>query len=218
MVAMGARRRVPQIAVGRVWPMVAAAGNADPGGSSPPRGRHDRPLCDRATGGHTACLPPNPESRQMGLIKEFRDFAMRGNVIDLAVGVVIGGAFGKIISSLVANIIMPPLNLLTSKFGVNFTDLAWKIKTEAPKLNPDGTMVMEDGKPVMVFQNYPILNYGPFIQSVVDFLLVAAAIFLVVKAINTAKARFEEKKAEEPAAPPEDVALLREIRDALVKR
>jgi hypothetical protein len=86
----------------------------------------------------------------MGLLKEFRDFAMRGNVIDLAVGVVIGSAFGKIISSLVANIIMPPLNLLTSKFGVNFTDLAYKIKTEAPKLNPDGTMVMDDGKPVMV--------------------------------------------------------------------
>jgi large conductance mechanosensitive channel len=154
----------------------------------------------------------------MGLLKEFREFAMRGNVIDLAVGVVIGSAFGKIISSLVANIIMPPLNLLTSKFGVNFTDLAYKIKTEAPKLNPDGTMLMEEGKPVMVFQNYPILNYGPFIQSVVDFLLVAAAIFLVVKAINTAKEKFDLAKVETPAAPPEDVALLREIRDALVKR
>jgi len=154
----------------------------------------------------------------MGLLKEFREFAMRGNVIDLAVGVVIGSAFGKIISSLVSNIIMPPLNLLTSKFGVNFTDLAYKIKTEAPKLNADGTMLLEDGKPVMVFQNYPILNYGPFIQSVVDFLLVAAAIFLVVKAINTAKAKFDVAKAETPAAPPEDVALLREIRDALVNR
>lgn len=154
----------------------------------------------------------------MSLLKEFREFAMRGNVIDLAVGVVIGSAFGKIISSLVANIIMPPLNLLTSKFGVNFNDLAYKIKTEAPKLNADGTMVLEDGKPVMVFQNYPILNYGPFIQSVVDFLLVAAAIFLVVKAINTAKAKFEAKKDEAPAAPPEDIVLLREIRDALAKR
>ena len=155
----------------------------------------------------------------MGLVKEFRDFAMRGNVIDLAVGVVIGAAFGKIISSLVSNIIMPPLNLLTSKYGVNFTDLALKIKTEAPKLNPDGTMLLEDGKPVMALQNYPILNYGPFIQSVVDFLLVAAAIFLVVKIINTAKARFDETKDEEtPAAPPEDIALLREIRDALAGR
>lgn len=154
----------------------------------------------------------------MGLVKEFREFAMRGNVIDLAVGVVIGAAFGKIISSLVANIIMPPLNLLTSKYGVNFTDLALKVRTEAPKLLADGTMEMQDGKPVMALQDYPILNYGPFIQSVVDFILVAAAIFLVVKIINTAKERFEEKKAETAAATPEDVVLLREIRDALVKR
>lgn len=154
----------------------------------------------------------------MSLIKEFREFAMRGNVIDLAIGVVIGAAFGKIIGSLVANIIMPPLNLLTSKYGVNFNDLALKIKTESPKLNPDGTMAMVEGKPEMVFQNYPILNYGPFIQSVVDFLLVAAALFLVIKLINTAKAKFEEKKAEEAPATPEDVLLLREIRDSLAKR
>ena len=154
----------------------------------------------------------------MGLIKEFREFAMRGNVIDLAIGVVIGAAFGKIISSLVANIIMPPLNLLTSKYGVNFNDLALKIKTEAPKLNPDGTMVMADGKPEMVFQNYPILNYGPFIQSVIDFLLVAAALFIVIKLINTAKDRFDAQKTEaSPAAPPEDILLLREIRDSLAK-
>jgi large conductance mechanosensitive channel len=136
----------------------------------------------------------------MSLIKEFREFAMRGNVIDLAVGVVIGAAFGKIIGSLVANIIMPPLNLLTSKYGVNFNDLALKIKTESPKLNPDGTMAMVEGKPEM------------------DFLLVAAALFLVIKIINTAKARFEAQKAAEPPAPPEDVVLLREIRDALAKR
>jgi large conductance mechanosensitive channel len=154
----------------------------------------------------------------MGLVKEFREFAMRGNVIDLAVGVVIGGAFGKIISSLVANIIMPPLNLLTSTFGVNFTDLALKVKTQAPKLNADGTVVLEDGKPLMAFQDYPILNYGPFIQSVVDFLLVAAALFIVIKIINTAKAKFEEKQEEAPAATPEDVVLLREIRDALQRR
>jgi len=138
----------------------------------------------------------------MGLLKEFREFAMRGNVIDLAVGVVIGTAFGKI-------------NLLTSKFNVNFTDLAYRVRTEAPKLNPDGTMVMEDGKPVMMFQDYPVLNYGPFIQSVVDFLLVALAIFAVVKIINTAKARFEAEKPAEPATPPEDIVLLREIRDSL---
>lgn len=155
----------------------------------------------------------------MGLLKEFREFAMRGNVIDLAVGVVIGTAFGKIISSLVTNIVMPPLNLLTARFGVNFTDLAFKVKTNSPKLLPDGTVEKgADGNPVMAVQDYPILNYGPFIQAVVDFLLVAAAIFLVIKLINTAKARFENKKAEAPAAPPEDVLLLREIRDALRSR
>ena len=154
----------------------------------------------------------------MSIFKEFRDFAMRGNVIDLAVGVVIGASFGKIISSLVSNIVMPPLNLLTSKYGVNFTDLALKVKTTAPKLLPDGTMEMADGKPVMVLQNYPSLNYGPFIQSVVDFLLVAMALFLVIKIINTAKAKFESKQDEAPPAPPEDVMLLREIRDALARR
>lgn len=154
----------------------------------------------------------------MGLFKEFRDFAMKGNVIDLAVGVVIGAAFGKIIGSLVSNIIMPPLNLLTSRYGVNFSDLAYRIRTNAPKLNADGTKVLEDGKEVLVFQDYPILNYGPFIQSVVDFLLVAAALFLVIKLINTAKAKFEEKKAEEAPPTPEDVLLLREIRDSLSKR
>ena len=154
----------------------------------------------------------------MGLMKEFRDFAMRGNVIDLAVGVVIGASFGKIISSLVSNIIMPPLNLLTSKYGVNFADLAYRIRTEAPKLNADGTPLLEGGKPVMVFQDYPILNYGPFIQSVVDFLLVAAALFLVIKLINTAQARFDAQPAAAPPAPPEDVVLLREIRDALARR
>ena len=154
----------------------------------------------------------------MSILKEFRDFAMRGNVIDLAVGVVIGSAFGKIISSLVANIIMPPLNLLTSKFGVNFNDLAWRIRMESPKLLADGAAEMKDGKPVMVLQDYPILNYGPFIQSVIDFLLVAVALFAVIKILNTAKARFDAQKAAEPPAPPEDVVLLREIRDALAKR
>ncbi len=155
----------------------------------------------------------------MGLLKEFREFAMRGNMIDLAVGVVIGTAFGKIISSLVSNIIMPPLNLLTARYGANFADMAFKVKTSAPKLKADGSMELgADGKPILELQDYAILNYGPFIQAMVDFLLVAAAIFIVVKMINTAKARFETKKVEAPAAPTEDVLLLREIRDALRSR
>lgn len=152
----------------------------------------------------------------MSWIKEFREFAMKGNMIDLAVGVVIGGAFGKIVSSLVANIIMPPLNLLTAKFGVNFNDMAYKVQALSPKLNADGSMVLsEDGSPEMVNQMYPILNYGPFLQSLVDFLLIALAIFIVIKMMNSAKKRFETEKATAPSAPPEDIALLREIRDAL---
>ncbi|MCA9191467.1 MAG: large-conductance mechanosensitive channel protein MscL [Planctomycetales bacterium] len=155
----------------------------------------------------------------MSLIKEFRDFAMRGNVMDMAVGVVIGAAFGKIVSSFVSNIIMPPLNLITAKYGVNFADLALKIHTEAPKLNEDGTPVLTAaGQPELVAQDYPILQYGPFIQTVVDFLLIAAAIFAAVKVMNTIKARFEQtKEAEAAAAPAEDIVLLREIRDALKK-
>jgi len=152
----------------------------------------------------------------MGWIKEFREFAMKGNMIDLAVGVVIGGAFGKIVSSLVANIIMPPLNLLTARFGVNFNELSWRVNTLSPKLKPDGTMILKpDGTPEMLEQPYPILNYGPFLQSVVDFLLIAAAIFIVVKMMNNAKKRFEKERVAAPAAPPEEILLLREIRDAL---
>lgn len=153
----------------------------------------------------------------MSLVKEFREFAMRGNVIDLAVGVVIGTAFGKIVGSFVSNIIMPPLNLLTAKFGVNFADLAWKVPLNSPKLKPDGTMELgPDNAPIMIQQNYPILNFGPFIQTVVDFLLIALAIFIAIKALNTAKARFEkEKEAAPPAPPAEDILLLREIRDSL---
>lgn len=154
----------------------------------------------------------------MGWIKEFREFAMKGNMIDLAVGVVIGGAFGKIVTSLVSNIIMPPLNLLTAKYGVNFSDLALEVNTLSPKLKPDGSVIMENGAPVMVEQPYPILNYGPFLQSMVDFLLIAMAIFIVVKMINNAKRRFETEKVAAPATPAEDIVLLREIRDALKAR
>jgi large conductance mechanosensitive channel len=154
----------------------------------------------------------------MGLIKEFRDFAMKGNVIDLAVGVVIGTAFTKIVNSMVANIIMPPMNLLTSKYGINFSQGFVPIKTNSPKLNADGTIITKaDGTPDMILQEYPILNYGPFIQSIVDFLLVAIAIFAVIKIINTAKARFETQKEETPVVIPEDILLLREIRDSLKK-
>lgn len=134
----------------------------------------------------------------MGLIKEFRDFAMRGNVIDLAVGVVIGGAFGKIVDSLVKNLVMPIVGFLTK--GIDVAKLSY-----TPPV-PNGIKLEP-----------PTLAYGAFLQSVIDFLIIAAAIFFVVKIINSAKERFEKKQEEKPAVTPEDILLLREIRDSLKK-
>lgn len=133
----------------------------------------------------------------MGMVQEFKEFAMRGNVVDLAVGVVIGGAFGKIVSSVVADVIMPPIGLLMG--GVDFTDLKVVMK-EAVGETPAVT-----------------LNYGSFLQTCVDFLIVAFAIFLLVKAMNSMK----RKEVEAPAAPPPPPAqevLLTEIRDLLKNR
>lgn len=136
----------------------------------------------------------------MGLLQEFKDFAMRGNVIDLAVGVVIGGAFGKIVDSLVKNLIMPVVGFLTK--GIDIAKLNY-----TPPV-PEGVKVEP-----------PTLAYGAFLQSIIDFLIIAAAIFLMVKLLNTAKAKFEKAQAEAPPAPPsEDVLLLREIRDSLANR
>jgi large conductance mechanosensitive channel len=132
----------------------------------------------------------------MSLASEFKEFAMRGNVIDLAVGVVIGGAFGKIVSSLVDAIIMPVVGILTG--GVNFSTLAVAIGT-SPK-----------GEPVL-------LKYGAFIQAVVDFLIVAFVIFVAIRAIN----RLKKAPAPVPAAPPpppRQEVLLEEIRNLLAKR
>ena len=134
----------------------------------------------------------------MGMMQEFRDFAMRGNVIDLAVGVVIGGAFGKIVSALVDKVIMPPIGLLVG--GVDFSRLAITLK---------GASVDAAGKEVPPV----VLGYGELINAIVQFVIVAFAIFLVVKAIN----RMHKPAEAAPAAPPEEVLLLREIRDALKK-
>ncbi|MDR3651869.1 MAG: large-conductance mechanosensitive channel protein MscL [Paludibacter sp.] len=136
----------------------------------------------------------------MSLIKEFKDFAMRGNVIDLAVAVIIGGAFGKIITSLVADVIMPPIGLLVG--GVNFTDLKWVLK------GPE----MVNG----VQKAAVTMNYGNFLQVTFDFLIVAFCIFLVIKGMSS----FSKKKDETPAAPPapsNEEVLLTEIRDLLKK-
>ena len=138
----------------------------------------------------------------MSLMSEFKTFAMRGNVVDLAVGVVIGAAFGKIVSSLVDGIVMPPLGLLIG--GVNFSDLAVTLKEAV--MAADGTVAA----PAVM------LKYGAFLQTVFDFTIVAFAIFMVIKAMNSM-----QKKAEEaPAAPPEpskEEKLLTEIRDLLKK-
>ncbi len=130
------------------------------------------------------------------MMKEFKAFAMKGNVVDMAVGIVVGGAFGKIVSSFVANVVMPPIGLLMG--GVNFTDLAVVLKAA-------------EGEAKAV-----TLNYGLFIQSVVDFVIVAFAIFMVVKGMNSMKKKEEEKPAA-PAAPPAEEVLLTEIRDLLKK-
>jgi len=131
----------------------------------------------------------------MGFFREFQKFAMRGNVIDLAVGVVVGGAFGKITSSLVNDIIMPPLGLLIS--GVNFQHLAVVLKPGNPALNQAPVAIM----------------YGSFIQTIVDFTIIAFAIFLCIRAINSLQ------QPPKPAAPkgPTQEQLLAEIRDLLAK-
>ena len=158
----------------------------------------------------------------MSMLQEFKAFAMRGNVIDLAVAVVIGGAFGKIVTSMVNDIVMPPLNLITAKTGVNFNGLSLKYAhifgstVDLPK--------MKDGKPVldttgaveMVPSDPDILKYGPFLQATLDFLIVAMAIFMMVRLMNTLQKKKEEAPAP-PAPPTEDVLLLREIRDSLSK-
>ncbi|WP_421567510.1 large-conductance mechanosensitive channel protein MscL [Stenotrophomonas sp. PD6] len=134
----------------------------------------------------------------MGMLTEFKEFAMRGNVIDLAVGVVIGAAFGKIVTALVDKIIMPPLGWLIGR--VDFSELVW---TLAPaRLGPDGQEI-----PAVV------IGYGDFLNTLVQFIIVAFAIFMVVKVIN----KLARKKEAAPAAPAEEVLLLREIRDNLKK-
>lgn len=133
------------------------------------------------------------------ILQEFKQFAMRGNVIDMAVGIIIGGAFGKIVSSAVSDLIMPPIGLLIG--GVNFTDLKIVLK-EA---------VMEGETVVSPAVS---LNYGNFLQVTFDFIIIAFAIFMLIKAINTLNKKKEEAPAT-PAAPPANIQLLTEIRDLL---
>ena len=138
----------------------------------------------------------------MSVLKEFRDFAMRGNVVDLAVGVIIGGAFGKIVSSVVTDIIMPPIGLAVG--GVDFKDLKFVLK--------DGS-VDEAGIAIAEVA----IGYGNFIQTVFDFTIVAFCIFMLIKVMNNLKKKDEAAPAPAPAGPTKDQELLMEIRDLLKK-
>ena len=135
----------------------------------------------------------------MGLIQEFREFAVKGNAVDLAIGVILGAAFGKVVSSLVEDVIMPPIGLLLG--GVSFKDLFVNL---GGRDYPTLAAAQAAGAPT--------LNYGLFLQAIVDFLIVAFVVFLLVKAMN---ARRREEAAPAPVAPPEEIVLLRDIRDAL---
>lgn len=135
------------------------------------------------------------------MLKEFKAFAIKGNLIDMAIGIIIGAAFGKIVTSLVNDLIMPPIGLLLG--GVNFTELSVVLKSAVTEA--DGTII-----PAVT------LNYGNFIQIVIDFLIVAFVIFMVVKGIN----KMKKKEATAPAVPPapsKEEVLLTEIRDLLKK-
>ncbi|MBO4486386.1 MAG: large-conductance mechanosensitive channel protein MscL [Prevotella sp.] len=138
----------------------------------------------------------------MGFIKEFKEFAMKGNVMDMAVGVIIGGAFGKIVSSLVDDVLMPLVGMLTG--GIDVSGLAYKVMLPNP---------VEGGEPLAG----ATLKYGAFIQNVIDFLIIAFCIFLMMKAINKLMAKKEEPAPEAPAGPTQE-ELLSEIRDLLKEK
>ncbi|WP_372679064.1 large-conductance mechanosensitive channel protein MscL [Desulfosarcina sp.] len=133
----------------------------------------------------------------MSMIQEFKTFAMKGNVVDMAVGIIVGGAFGKIVSSFVADVIMPPIGILIG--GVDFSNLAIVIKEAA-------------GDVAAV-----TINYGAFVQTVIDFTIIAFAIFMAIKAMNSLK-RKKEETPEAPPAPSNEEILLTEIRDLLQQK
>ncbi len=137
----------------------------------------------------------------MGMMKEFKEFAMKGNVVDMAVGIVIGAAFGKIVTSLVNDVIMPPIGLLLG--GVDFTTMNMVLKEAVV----NGEEVVSEAVTI---------NYGVFINTIIQFIVVAFAIFMVIKGMNAAKKKEEEAPAA-PPAPSKEETLLGEIRDLLKK-
>lgn len=173
----------------------------------------------------------------MGVLKEFRDFAMKGNVVDLAVGVIIGAAFGKIVSSLVEDVLMPPIGKIVG--GLDFSNLYISL---SDKVDAANNAILEKvastqpaaaegvSKALSVFDSAvrlpladakklgPVIAYGNFITIFINFVIVAFCIFLVVKLMNVAKKRFEREQAIAPAPAPPDVVLLTEIRDLLKQK
>jgi len=134
----------------------------------------------------------------MGIIKEFREFAMRGNMIDMAVGIIIGAAFGKIVSSLVNDIIMPPIGLLLG--GIDFKDFSLVLKPAVGSAQP------------------VVWKYGMFVNNMIDFIIVAFAVFMMVRGINQMRKKEEQKPPAAPPKPSAEETLLTEIRDHLKKR
>ena len=143
----------------------------------------------------------------MSIVQEFREFAVKGNMIDLAVGVIIGGAFGKIVDSLVKEIIMPLITVVTGG-GVDFTQKFFVLGD-----NPNNLQSLDE----LTKAGVNVLTYGNFLTILINFIILAWVVFLMVKMINRMR-RKQEEVAPEPAATPEDIALLREIRDELKKR
>lgn len=143
----------------------------------------------------------------MSIMQEFREFAVKGNMIDLAVGVIIGGAFGKIVDSLVKDIIMPLITVVTGG-GVDFTQKFFVLGD-----NPNNLQSLDE----LTKAGVNVLTYGNFLTILINFIILAWVVFLMVKMINRMR-RKQEEVAPEPAATPEDIALLREIRDELKKR
>ena len=160
-------------------------------------GREDASSGLADAGCYTTMESPNIGDSRMNILREFRDFAVRGNMVDMAVGIIIGGAFGTIVASLVKDVIMPPIGMLLG--GVDFSDIKVPLRAAA------------DGRDAVT------MNIGVFLNNVISFLIVAFAVFMLVKTVNEIRRRFETENKAPPSPPPSEV-YLREIRDALVKK
>jgi large conductance mechanosensitive channel len=155
----------------------------------------------------------------MGLLKEFKDFALRGNVIDMAVGVIIGGSFQKIVNSLVGDILMPPLGRIVG--SLDFKRLHYPLYTadELAQKIAEGKIEKTATLEQIQKAGLPVFAYGSFLTNVIDFIIMAACVFLMVKMIQMAREKFDAANLLVPSASvPEDVKLLREIRDLLAKK